>query len=88
MPCGTKGKKTKWVAVVVAAEGYLLLGGVPWTEFSAQENKADAEFLAKQCKETNEEAGRKVARAYVREYRPIGNLAHKRGYGRPSRLSR
>ena len=75
-------KKTRWMAVVVADDSApyptnLLLGGVKVHKLGPYDSKDDADHAMAVSRETNEQAGRKVARAYVRPYRPTRKPARK-----------
>ena len=84
-------KKMRWMSVVVADDSApyptnLLLGGVKVHKLGPYDSKADAEHVMAVSRDTNEQAGRKVAKAYVRPYRPKPAVARKKA-GK-SRLTR
>lgn len=76
-------KKTRWMAVVVADDSApypnnWLLGGVKVHKLGPWDSKEDAEQAMAVSRDTNEQAGRKVARAYVRPYRPKTVVSRKK----------
>lgn len=71
----TTKKQVRWMAVLVADDSApfpnnWLLGGVKVHKLGPYDSKTDAEHVLEVSRDTNNQAGRKVARAYVRPYRP------------------
>ena len=79
----------KSVGVIVAEKGSFLLGGVTVHKSIPFTTEKDASDWVATSKEINEGAGRHVARAYTRPYKPVSPKRRvKKGQQRSPRLTR
>ena len=73
------------MGIDVSDDNMWLLGGVKVHKLGPWDSKEDAEQAMAVSRDTNEQAGRKVARAYVRPYRPKPVASRKKAKPRLTR---